>query len=57
MTNERDIQVLFRFYLAEHDKKQICADLGLTSMQFNLVIHRARERYRELYERAMRDKR
>lgn len=57
MTNERDIQVLFRFYLAEHDKKQICADLGLTSMQFNLVIHRARERYRELYKRAMRDKR
>jgi RNA polymerase sigma-70 factor (ECF subfamily) len=57
MTNERDTQVLFRFYLAEHDKKQICADLGLTSMQFNLVIHRARERYRELYERAMRDKR
>lgn len=57
MTNERDIQVLFRFYLAEHNKKQICADLGLTSMQFNLVIHRARERYRELYERAMRDKR
>jgi RNA polymerase sigma-70 factor, ECF subfamily len=57
MTNERDIQVLFRFYLAEHDKKQICADLGLTSMQFNLVIHRARERYKELYERAMRDKR
>jgi len=56
MTNERDIQLLFRFYLAEHDKKQICADLGLTSMQFNLVIHRARERYRELYERAMRDK-
>jgi RNA polymerase sigma-70 factor (ECF subfamily) len=57
MTNERDIQVLFRFYLAEHDKKQICADLGLTSMQFNLVLHRARERYRELYERAMCDKR
>jgi RNA polymerase sigma-70 factor, ECF subfamily len=57
MTNERDIQVLFRFYLAEHDKKQICADLDLTSMQFNLVLHRARERYRELYERAMRAKR
>lgn len=57
MTNERDIEVLFRFYLAEHDKKQICADLELSGMQFNLVLHRARERYRELYERAMRDKR
>jgi hypothetical protein len=31
--------------------------LGLTSLQFNLVLHRARERYRELYERIMRDKR
>src|SRR5262245_26501928 len=56
MTNERDIQALFRFYLAEDDKEQICADLGLTSLQFNLVLHRARERYRELYERIMRDK-
>jgi RNA polymerase sigma-70 factor (ECF subfamily) len=56
MTSERDIQVLFRFYLAEHDKEQICEDLGLTSLQFNLVLHRARERYRELYERAMRRK-
>jgi RNA polymerase sigma-70 factor, ECF subfamily len=56
MTNERDVQVLFRFYLAEDDKEQICADLGLTGLQFNLVLHRARERYRELYERTMRDK-
>jgi len=56
MTNERDVQVLFRFYLAEDDKEQICADLGLTGLQFNLVLHRARERYRELYERTIRDK-
>jgi DNA-directed RNA polymerase specialized sigma24 family protein len=56
MTSERDIQVLFRFYLAEHDKERICADLGLTNLQFNLVLHRARERYRKLYERAMSSK-
>lgn len=56
MTNERDIQALFRFYLAEDDKEQICSDLGLTGLQFNLVLHRTRERYRELYERIMRDK-
>jgi RNA polymerase sigma-70 factor (ECF subfamily) len=53
MSNERDIQVLFRFYLAEHDKERICADLGLTSLQFNLVLHRARQRYKELYQQAM----
>jgi RNA polymerase sigma-70 factor (ECF subfamily) len=53
MTNQRDIEVLFRFYLAEEEKEKICADLGLTSAQFNLVLHRARERYRELYLRAI----
>jgi RNA polymerase sigma-70 factor (ECF subfamily) len=55
MTNERDIQVLFRFYLAEDDKEQICADLELTSLHFNRVLHRARKRYRELYKRVLQD--
>jgi len=53
MPNQRDIQVLFRFYIAEEEKEKICADHGLTGAQFNLVLHRARERYRELYLRAM----
>jgi len=56
MPNQRDIQVLFRFYIAEEEKEKICADHGLTGPQFNLVLHRARERYRELYMRATVDK-
>jgi RNA polymerase sigma-70 factor (ECF subfamily) len=56
MRNERDVQVLLRYHLAEDTKEQICADLGLTSLQFNLVLHRARERYRQLYRQMMRDK-
>jgi RNA polymerase sigma-70 factor (ECF subfamily) len=56
MSNERDIQALYRFYIADDDKEQICADLGLTSLHFNRVLHRARERFRELYEQAMLDK-
>jgi RNA polymerase sigma-70 factor (ECF subfamily) len=56
MPNERDIQVLYRFYIADDEKEQICADLGLTSLHFNRVLHRARERFRELYERVMRNK-
>jgi RNA polymerase sigma-70 factor (ECF subfamily) len=56
MPNERDIQALYRFYIADHEKERICADLGLTSLHFNRVLHRARERFRDLYERAMRDK-
>jgi len=50
---DRDRQLLFRFYVVEDDKEQICADLGLTSLHFNRVLHRARERYRELYEKAL----
>jgi RNA polymerase sigma-70 factor, ECF subfamily len=53
MPNQRDLQVLYRFYIAEEEKEKICADLGLTGAQFNLVLHRARERYRELYLRAI----
>jgi RNA polymerase sigma-70 factor (ECF subfamily) len=56
MRNERDIQILFRFYLAEEKKEQICADLGLTSLHFNRVLHRARERYLELYKRLSSDR-
>jgi RNA polymerase sigma-70 factor (ECF subfamily) len=56
MSNKRDIQVLLRFYLAEEDRERICADLGLTKRYFNVVLHRARERFRELYEQALGDK-
>ncbi|MGH9752919.1 MAG: RNA polymerase sigma factor [Blastocatellia bacterium] len=56
MRNERDIQILFRFYLAEDKKERICADLGLSSLHFNRVLHRARERYLELYKRLISDK-
>jgi RNA polymerase sigma-70 factor (ECF subfamily) len=53
LPNDRDRQVLFRFYVVEDEKEKICADLGLTSLHFNRVLHRARERYRELYEKAL----
>ncbi len=48
----RDREVLTRFYLAEDDKDAICRDLGLSSLHFNRVLFRARERFRELYEEA-----
>ncbi len=49
MPSDRDRQILFRFYVAEDEKEGICRDLGLTSLHFNRVLFRARERYRELY--------
>lgn len=47
---ERDREVLYRFYIIEEDKQKICDDFDLTADQFNLVLFRARERYRALYE-------
>lgn len=52
--SDRDREVLYRFYIAEDDKDAICRQLDLTSLHFNRVLHRARQRYRELYEEAVR---
>jgi RNA polymerase sigma-70 factor (ECF subfamily) len=47
----RDREVLSRYFIAEEDKEQICADLGLTPQHFNSIIHRALKRYRELFSK------
>ncbi|MGA9768033.1 MAG: sigma-70 family RNA polymerase sigma factor [Blastocatellia bacterium] len=46
---KRDRELLFRYYIAEEDKDQICAELALTREQFNGVIFRALKRFKELY--------
>jgi len=38
---------LFR---SEEDKETICRDLGLTPLQFDKILHRARGRLRKLLE-------
>ncbi|HEY6806991.1 MAG TPA: sigma-70 family RNA polymerase sigma factor [Pyrinomonadaceae bacterium] len=43
-------ELLLRFYVQEEPKEILCAELGLTSSQFDGVLHRARNRLRELYE-------
>lgn len=52
MRSNRDRQLLYRYYIAEHAKEEICRDLGLSSLNFNLVLFRARERFRKLVEEA-----
>ena len=49
---DRDRQVLIRFYLAEDGRDEICAALGIDPQRFNQVLHRARERLRELWDKA-----
>lgn len=45
----RDRELITRLYINEEPKDSICADLGLTSTQFDRIVHRARQRYRALY--------
>jgi RNA polymerase sigma-70 factor, ECF subfamily len=49
LASERDRQILLRFYVAGDSKEAICADYGLSSLHFNRVLFRARERYRVVY--------
>jgi len=48
---ERDRQLLIRFYLADASKEEICSQLGVEPERFNQVLHRARERLRQAWER------
>jgi RNA polymerase sigma-70 factor (ECF subfamily) len=47
----RDRALLLRFYIIGDDKERICAELGLTSLQFNRVLFRALKRCRDLVQR------
>jgi RNA polymerase sigma-70 factor (ECF subfamily) len=46
----RDREVVSRFYLEEHAKTSICADLGLSPLHFDKIVFRARRRMRRLME-------
>ena len=50
LSNPRDRELIAGFYLDEEDKDTLCARLELSAEHFNRVIHRARERFRELLE-------
>ncbi|HEX3531009.1 MAG TPA: sigma-70 family RNA polymerase sigma factor [Thermoanaerobaculia bacterium] len=49
---DRDRQLLLRFYLSDESKEELCADLEIEPDRFHQVLFRARERLRELWERA-----
>jgi RNA polymerase sigma-70 factor, ECF subfamily len=49
---DRDRQLLLRYYLSDDSKEEICADLEIEPQRFNKVLFHARERLRELWERA-----
>jgi RNA polymerase sigma-70 factor (ECF subfamily) len=53
METERYRELLYRFYIAEEPKESICRRLGLTSLNFNRILNRAKDRYRALYREAV----
>ncbi len=50
LRNDRDREILSRYYIADEAKEDICRDLELTDLHFNRVLFRARQRYKELFE-------
>ncbi len=52
MRFERDRQILSHFYLSDRTKQEICQDLDVDPGGFKKVLFRARERLRELWDRA-----
>jgi RNA polymerase sigma-70 factor, ECF subfamily len=50
LSSPRDRMILVRFYLDEDEKETICRDMGLSPLQFDKILHRARGRLRKLLE-------
>jgi RNA polymerase sigma-70 factor (ECF subfamily) len=45
----RDRELLWRYYVDQSSKEQLCASLALSAEHFDRVLHRARLRLRELW--------
>ncbi len=50
MPVERDRELLIRFYVYDQDKQEICREMGLSSLHFNRVLFRAKNRFKKLLE-------
>jgi RNA polymerase sigma-70 factor (ECF subfamily) len=48
MAVERDRAILMQYYVDERDKDEICAALDISSLHFNRVLYRAKERLRKI---------
>lgn len=51
LNNDRDRELLYRFYILQQEKPAVCKMLELTSEHFDRVISRARKRFRSLIEK------
>ena len=51
--SDRDFDVLSRFYLREQTPRQICDEMGMTPVQFQLLKSRAKARLADLMRRRL----
>ena len=51
LKNNRDVEVLYRYYILELEKEDICQQLDIDFRHFDKVISRARGRLRHLLDR------
>jgi RNA polymerase sigma-70 factor (ECF subfamily) len=52
LRKDRDREILNCFYVREEDKDSICERLKIDSAHFNRVLHRARQRFKDVVMRA-----
>lgn len=50
LESPRDRELLTRLFVAEQSKEEICETLDLSSLHFNRVLHRARQRLKKLVQ-------
>lgn len=47
---DRDREVLYRYYVLEENRQDICAELNISIRNFPLVLHRARNRFKKIFQ-------
>lgn len=55
LNQQRDRDLLRRFYLGEESKHSICQSLDLEPVHFDRVLYRARQRFRQILEQRLGD--
>lgn len=50
LDNDRDRRILYRYYIDEMDKEDVCRELDLSHRHFDKVISRARKRFKDLLD-------
>jgi RNA polymerase sigma-70 factor, ECF subfamily len=56
LKSDRDREVLYRYYILEDSKQDICADLNISSDNFPLVVYHARNRFKKIFQEMVADK-